>query len=224
MRWLVTDKGMGKTTKILKEAFRIGKEHATLLLTFNNSRARELRILFRKQLVGSKLEVFGLQEFQMINKMRKYKSVYIDDADAILYALVHESLHPQEGFIRLATATGLPIHDMSVLSKAGAALWGEAADILAEYLSTGGATPMDVVRIFREKAAMLEAKANKGVVHAENRDGGGEGKDPGRIQLADPVLHEGEVQPHHDHSGRGDVLPRDREGRNDGAAEQSGAQ
>lgn len=196
MRFLVTDRQKGKTTKIIREALRVGKDAPTCLLTFNDVAARAIRKAFNKQLIGSKLEVFSLQQFQLIGDARKYKHVYIDDVDQILYALVHGSL-ADDGMIRLATATGLPIHDMGVLREAGVALWQDAHDILLREFMDENERPMGVTHvlgIMKERMARLAAENAKHQGGAnENRNGSDQGADPGSVQQLDPPSDGGPV-------------------------------
>lgn len=196
MRFFITDRQRGKTTKAIKEGLKIGEKEATCLLTFNDASARAIRTAFRPQLLGSKLEVFSLPQFGLIGKNRKFKNIYIDDVDQILYAMVHESL-AEDGAIRLATATGLPVHDMSVLREAAAALWEEAAAMVLGEFGREEDTPVEVrhvAGIMRRKAAELLAQNKpKGGVVNENRDGGEQGDSAGSVQQSDPAVDGGKV-------------------------------
>lgn len=194
MRILVTDRSRGKTTKLLQEAFKVAKDAPTVVLCFNNQAAKILRREFATKLVGSKLEIFGLQEFMLVDRMRGYKHIYFDDVDQILFSLVHQSLDPK-GAIRLATATGLPVHDLKLIKEAGAQLWREAGIMLRQGWGDqwDDEAPAEVKHIadeFKRRALSLE-DTKEG--HHEVRDSSSQGTEAGSIQPADPSVHEGKL-------------------------------
>ena len=189
MRWFISDRQRGKTTKLLQEAFKVAKDAPTVVLCFSNAEAKILRREFATKLVGSKLEIYGLQEFQLVDRMRSYAHIYFDDVDMILTSLVEQSLDPKGG-IRLATATGLPVHDLTLIKRAAAALWREAAQMILEVADREDHGFDFLIKRFEARALSLE-DTKEG--NHEVRDSSDARAETRSVQPPNPEVHEGKL-------------------------------
>ena len=133
MRFFVTGRRMGKTTRAFAEALMQSETQPVCFLAFNKSERDRLRETYHKELSASKLEVFSLEELQFLSGMRRFRKVYIDNADMILMRFFHKLLDSElGGGIELVTATGEPVRDMAIIKAGAVEMWREAIRIVLD--------------------------------------------------------------------------------------------
>lgn len=154
MKFMITMPGAGKTTKAMSDALVYAKRYPTALITFGEKEAERLTNLYRKEMIGGKLEIISMRRL-LNNPKKRFKRMLIDNVDMLLADIFypHLELRAEEvsdmGRISLVTATGIPVRDLYATKEGAAMLW----DIAAER-----------VKIVEDKAALIaefEHKANE---------------------------------------------------------------
>lgn len=135
MRYMITAGGCGKTTKAMSDALVYAKRYPTAFVTFGEAECDRLMKLYRKEMIGCKLEIITMRRL-LGNPKKYYKRIVIDNIDMLLADLFFQHIDRsgteanEMGRISLVTATGLPLRDLYVVRETAAAIWDAAAKIL----------------------------------------------------------------------------------------------
>lgn len=133
MRFLVGGRRIGKTTKAIETALAMATHRPTCFITFNKDERDRLRQQYHAQLLETKLEIFSLDELELLGGVRKFSRIYVDNVDIMLMRMFHRFLdHRGGGYVDLVTATGESVRDMAIIKLGAIEMWKEAIRIVVE--------------------------------------------------------------------------------------------
>lgn len=126
MRVLVTGRREGKTTRLMQQALEFAKRFPTVVVVHDEKAAAQLRDLYARDILGSKLEIFGFQRLLM-NPKKVYHRMLIDDAELILSMILGPHVDRTDGRLTTISMTGVPMADLEAAKAGAVMLWREAA-------------------------------------------------------------------------------------------------
>lgn len=150
MRIFVGGRGMGKTQRLMTEAIKAAEKMPAVVVTFNEAECKRIRQVWARELVGSKLEIFSIQQLELMRGVRhKFKRMFIDNLDILLFSTMNRHLDQNDGAIQLTTITGESVRDLAQIRLGAAMLWREAANMAVGV--------PELMEKFLNKARALEA-------------------------------------------------------------------
>lgn len=168
MKFMITLEGCGKTTKAMADALTYAKRYPTVFVTYGEKEAQRLRILYRQEMIGGKLEILYFRQLLM-NPKKRFKRMVLDNIDMMLVDLLYHHIDTrgeERGYMALCTATGIPIRDLYTTREGAAMLW----DIAAQQVKTN-VDREKLIADFEQRAAELRKQIPPWYHVVEEREG-----------------------------------------------------
>lgn len=154
MKVLCTGRGEGKTTRLMAEALDFGKRFPTVLVVHSIQEEERLKNLYRKELLGSKVEVMYFRK--LLDLRNKYfKRMLVDNVELIFATIFGPNVDRDGGRLTTMSATGLPMQDLDAARAGAVMLWREAAKMA--YDPRGLVDSKKLIEKFDNKAEELVA-------------------------------------------------------------------